>query len=78
MDKTLVKKEFAGKTSPVQKDCKGCSPFFSCGACAGFIITAPVVHLFTPVEQSIKHTASYQHPFLQQIALAIWQPPQLG
>src|ERR1700754_992131 len=41
---STVKKEQAGKNSSQEKTCPGCSPFFSCGSCAGFVVTKPVTH----------------------------------
>jgi len=74
-----VKKELAGKTSPVEKECQGCSPFFSCGSCAGFIVAKRVICTVKLIPaQQVEHNSVYQHPHLKQIALSIWQPPQLG
>ncbi|HTE00391.1 MAG TPA: DUF6660 family protein [Mucilaginibacter sp.] len=76
---TVIKKEQAGKTSSAENDCQGCCTFFSCSSCAGFITAEPLNHFSSLVPQ-IKakcHTA-YCQPFIKEITLSIWQPPQLS
>jgi hypothetical protein len=77
-DGAPVKKELAGKKSPVEKECRGCSPFFSCGTCAGFIVAGPSVYAAPLITQPVKHNSVYQQQDLKQISLSIWQPPQLS
>jgi hypothetical protein len=61
------------------KDCAGCSPFFSCGTCAGFTVTKAVsAQLLVFPAKSKQAYAPYQQPDVKKIALSIWQPPQLG
>jgi hypothetical protein len=74
-----VKKEQAGKNALPEKTCPGCSPFFSCGACAGFVIAKPVTHNLRLIAENKAVTyAPYQQPNLKEVAQAIWQPPQLS
>jgi hypothetical protein len=76
---TVAKKELSGKNNSQEKTCPGCSPFFSCGTCAGFVVTKPVTHNLPLIAESRVITyAPYQQPNLKEIAQAIWQPPQLG
>ncbi|RYE14445.1 MAG: hypothetical protein EOP45_19620 [Sphingobacteriaceae bacterium] len=73
MAKVAIKKEPLSE----EKECQGCSPFFSCGSCVGFIVAKPVMHTLTFVAEKVVRTyASYQQPNLKEISLAIWQPPQ--
>ncbi|TSD67914.1 hypothetical protein FFF34_011150 [Inquilinus sp. KBS0705] len=60
-------------------DCKGCSPFFACGTCAGFVVAGNTCYSITTIrEPHIKHYAPYLHPCVQHVTLSIWQPPQLS
>ena len=77
--KQINKNELAGKSPVKEKECPGCSPFFTCGTCVGFIVAKP----FTPdlkliAEIPAKIYVDYQQPYVQQVSLSIWQPPQLG
>ena len=73
----VVKTGQAGKSKA--KDCAGCSPFFSCGTCAGFTITKAVSAQLLVIPAKIMQAyAPYQQPDVKEIALSIWQPPQLG
>ncbi|MCS3733583.1 hypothetical protein [Mucilaginibacter dorajii] len=73
--KQADKKEQGSK----EKDCAGCSPFFICGACVGFVVAKPVaLHIKRVAETPEKTHFFYQLPFVKQVSLAIWQPPQLG
>jgi hypothetical protein len=77
--KELIKREQVGKMPTKEKECPGCSPFFTCGTCIGFIITKPFkLDLELVTEPRIKQYACYQQLFIQQVYLSIWQPPQLG
>ena len=60
--------------------CTGCSPFFSCGTCTGFIIAHPVMHSLAIDHLEINTTPlpAYLQPFVQEASQRIWQPPQLG
>jgi hypothetical protein len=62
-----------------EKGCTDCSPFFTCGACTGFIVTKPVFYqteLFA--EQTTIMPTLYPQQAVIKMALAIWQPPCLG
>jgi len=73
------KKELAGKSPVKEKECLGCSSFFTCGTCTGFIVTKSFTPELNPFARSSNYTyADYPEPGLQQISLTIWQPPQLG
>ncbi|WP_369414058.1 DUF6660 family protein [Desertivirga xinjiangensis] len=59
-------------------DCKGCSPFFSCSSCSGFMIYCSVVFVKPVVSfSSSKKYSLYTYFCLQDICLPIWQPPRL-
>jgi hypothetical protein len=74
----ILKKELAGK-SPKEKECQGCSPFFTCGTCVGFVIAKPLMlDLKLVAETPVKIYARYRQPHVQQVSPSIWQPPQLG
>jgi hypothetical protein len=67
------------KSSPKEKECKGCSPFFACGSCSGFTVTRALNYaLLLLPGKPVKHTNTYRQPYMEDVALAIWQPPQLG
>ena len=61
------------------EDCKECSPFFTCGSCSGFTISASFVQLAPSVNDYFLHRfTSYKEPSLQEISHSVWQPPKLG
>ncbi len=73
------KNELAGKSPVKEKGCAGCSPFFSCGNCAGFVITKTFTPDLKPkIETPANSYKSYAEPYSQQVYLSIWQPPQLS
>jgi predicted metal-binding protein len=73
-----LQKEQAGNR-PHKKECSGCSPFFTCGSCVGFIVTKPLaIALAQAAEVPFKHCTAYQQPCIPAVSLAIWQPPQLS
>jgi hypothetical protein len=77
--KTPVDNTTGGKLPVKQSDCAGCSPFFTCGSCSGFILNKPVLfELPIIAENSVQHNAFYRPPAIQQITLSIWQPPKLS
>jgi Na+/H+ antiporter NhaD/arsenite permease-like protein len=77
--KIAAKKHVNSKSSPKEKECQGCSPFFACGTCVGFVITKPfMLDLKLVAETPVKIYADYQQPYVHQVSLSIWQPPQLG
>ncbi|WP_354432042.1 MULTISPECIES: DUF6660 family protein [unclassified Mucilaginibacter] len=61
------------------KDCAGCSPFFSCGTCAGFTV-AKTATITLPANSAklMQSYPAYQQPNVKDVVLAIWQPPKLG
>ncbi|RYU91433.1 hypothetical protein EWM62_05690 [Mucilaginibacter terrigena] len=73
----IVKTEQGGNNKA--KDCAGCSPFFSCGTCAGFTVTQTITAnlLISPAKTRPTFTP-YHQPDVKEITLSIWQPPQLG
>jgi hypothetical protein len=68
--------------SPKEKDngcCGHCSPFYTCGCCPGCIIVKPFLfHMALIQPMAAVHSRSYQQPFIKEITLNIWQPPQLS
>jgi hypothetical protein len=77
-DKAGSKKEHTDKASK-DKDCAGCSAFFTCGSCAGFILNKHFsIALPTVAESHPREYAPYQQPALQNTARAIWLPPKLS
>jgi hypothetical protein len=77
MGDNAAAKELKGK-QPAGKDCKGCSPFFSCGTCAGFTITKQITATLTlaPIKNGATYPP-YQQPDVKEVLLSIWQPPKL-
>lgn len=67
------------KSSSQEKECPGCSPFFSCGSCPGFIV---VIQLTTTLpalsETPVKAYTPYGQSLYKQITLSVWQPPKLS
>jgi hypothetical protein len=78
-DKISVKKELAGQTTSRQKECPGCSPFFTCGSCVGFIVSKPFA-IALPVipEDQIEYYPNYQQPYVEKVALSIWLLPKIS
>jgi hypothetical protein len=60
--------------------CDNCSPFVTCGSCAGFFVPKHIMVAFptTAIETRIKAPLSYQQPFLKDVVLSIWLPPKIG
>jgi hypothetical protein len=62
-----------------EKECPGCSPFFSCGSCVGFIASKPT---FLSIERTFETPertyVSYVYPGLKEVTIAVWQPPQIS
>jgi hypothetical protein len=73
------KNELAGKVPAKEKECPGCSPFFTCGTCVGFVISQPLsVQLPTVALDQIEHGNIYRQPRIEKVLLSIWQPPKLS
>ena len=77
-EQSTPKKEPAQKKS-TEKECQGCSPFYSCGNCAGFIVAKSITPTSALVSENVMQAyAPYQQPGIKEICLAIWQPPRLS
>lgn len=77
--KRSAKQEQSNKRSDQERECAGCSPFFTCGNCAGFIVTQLVLlHLPLIIESMAEHVSTYQQPRLEKVALSVWLPPELS
>jgi hypothetical protein len=77
--KVVTKNEQADKSPIKEKECPGCSPFFTCGTCVGFVTSKPLmIDLKLVAETPVKIYAHYQQRYVQQVSLSIWQPPQLS
>ncbi|MFD0794915.1 hypothetical protein ACFQZX_14910 [Mucilaginibacter litoreus] len=75
----VVKNDQSAGRSTEKDKCPGCSPFFSCGSCVGFIVNKQVIITNLLIEQHTeKLYLPYQEPSLPKVSLSIWQPPQLG
>ena len=72
--KATVSKSNQQRDNPQQDDC---SPFCQCSCCAGFCIN----HIITSIEITTPGESKIQPVFLPagilDIALPVWQPPQL-
>jgi hypothetical protein len=72
-------KELTGKIPVKEKECPGCSPFFTCGTCVGFVISQPIsIQLPIVANDAVEHSNIYKQPLIQKVALSIWQPPKLS
>lgn len=62
------------------QECLGCSPFFTCGACAmGFVLAMRVTHGEVLVTDLVNASfLPYCQPDLQEVSKDIWQPPRLS
>jgi hypothetical protein len=77
--KNAVAKSGPVKSSPQEKDCQGCSPFFACGSCSGFTVTKAIDHTLVLLPTiPVKHIIAYNKPNTEDVALSIWQPPQIS
>lgn len=77
--KTKEQKELSGNSPMKEKECNACSPFFTCGSCTGFIIVASgSVNLIAHAEAPAVYHDNYHQPLIEEVALAIWQPPKLS
>ncbi len=73
------RKNILSKKHSTKKECQGCSPFFSCNSCVGFIVIKTLFHVVVlTTEMENKDYAPYHYPGLANIVLAIWQPPQIS
>jgi hypothetical protein len=72
------KKEQTGKTTN-QKECPGCSPFFTCGSCVGFIVSAPLsFNTAVVAETTAVVYPRHNQPLIPSVTLSVWQPPKIG
>ena len=75
----VAKNEVSSKTPLSDKDCQGCSPFFTCGTRAGLILTTPSNHhLQIIAETDDKHYSDYRQPYIRQVLISVWPPPKLS
>jgi hypothetical protein len=75
----IVTKGHAGKVPAKTQECPGCSSFFTCGSCAGFVISEPLTIRLTAVAADhMVYGNVYSQPDLQEVAMAIWLPPKLS
>jgi len=73
----VIKKEQTQNHS--EQDCQGCSPFFSCGSCVGFIAAKPAFLSMERTFETPERTyVPYVYPDLKDVTLAVWQPPQIS
>lgn len=56
--------------------CQTCSPFYTCGACAGFTAVEYSGVLFALYLKPVQHYSVYLPFMLPKAAASIWQPPQ--
>jgi hypothetical protein len=74
-----AKKEHSQKTPAQEKECPGCSPFFACGSCVGFIVAKPVTFdAIAVTETPVTSYSGYQQPSVKEVLRAIWQPPKIS
>jgi len=76
-DCSLTEKQQTGNSK--NNDCAGCSPFYACGSCTGFIAVKAYIIVTVPTAiKTSKPCFLYHQPNIKDVVLAIWQPPQLG
>lgn len=64
---------------PTKEECPGCSPFYACGSCAGFILPKDSAEAVSTERIQNRGTyIQYLTPKAQDIITSIWQPPQLS
>jgi hypothetical protein len=75
-----AKLEQAHMANQPSKACTGCSPFYSCGTCTGFVMVYPAIHglALSHLEINTIPLPAYLQPFVHEASQRIWQPPQLG
>lgn len=59
-------------------NCDFCSPFFSCGSCAGFTDNAQVINIQVFSVSFKENYQDYQESFLTDYISNMWQPPKIG
>jgi hypothetical protein len=78
-DCVALAKEKTSKQAPNEKGCFGCSPFFTCGSCVGFVTGKPVVVSLPMIEESVVNEyAAYRQPRITKMSSSIWLPPKLS
>jgi len=77
--KVSSKNELTKKVPVKEKECSGCSPFFTCGSCVGFILPKPLT-FNSPVipENHTGYNTAYHQPHIEKVALSIWLPPKIS
>jgi hypothetical protein len=61
-----------------QKPACNCSPFVTCGTCAGFTLTATVVEVFKITEEKPVHHTRIVAPTLSAYTASLLQPPRMA
>ena len=78
-DEHSVKTEKSTNSQHHDKDCNGhCSPFFTCGTCAGVIYHSVT---FSIEPQAIEFTtlvSIYNPAFVSEFNFSFWQPPKIS
>jgi hypothetical protein len=78
-EKFTTKTEQSSKSSSKEKECSGCSPFFTCGSCVGFIVSKPITITFAVISENYTlHFTAYREPDVKKIALSVWLPPKIS
>jgi len=77
--RSASQKQLSKNAASKEKECPGCSPFFTCGSCVGFVVSKPVtLGLPLAVETGVKYFADYRQPFIKKITFSIWLPPKIS
>ncbi len=58
--------------------CQTCSPFYTCGACAGFTLVEYSGELLAIYSRPVQHFSGCLPFSLPMTTASIWQPPQLS
>ncbi len=75
-----IKPAQAGHCSQDQDedDCNSCSPFFTCGACSGFVFSTAGLVLKELTLSKANLVNVYKTQFIDDFVARIWQPPKVG
>ena len=79
MNSSNAKTEFSkpGKQQE-HNDTDACSPFCTCNCCTGFTFLFTPYQIDHSISLSAEKTAFHLPSKISDIALPVWQPPQLG
>jgi hypothetical protein len=85
MDEAYTKSDTKAKTEisksakqQEQQDTDNCSPFCTCNCCTGFSFVSAPYQVAHPVLLAAQKVSFHLPAKISNIALPIWQPPQLG